>query len=276
MTPSAGSATRSSRSTGALRWDRPTTRTLTCSPPRRGGGATLRCSWKARICSSMDMSTLRTSTWSGTDSTLGAKFRMLLTPAATSRSQTSWATCAGVAITPIATPRSPTTSSRSRQRHHRQPGDLGAHDRRVGVDQRPDREPARGEPAVVGQRVPEVAEPHDDDRPVLGQAQLAGDLEDQVVDVVADAPGAVGAEVGEVLAQLRRVDPGRGGELLRGDGRDAVLGQRAERPQVERQAGHGGVRHALAPRPWRRARGAPAAVRCGLVSGLVTGLPTRQ
>src|SRR3984885_1288719 len=61
-----------------------------------------RCAWKARICSSIDRSTLRTSTPSGTLRTSGAKFRMLVTPAATSRSHTDWAAPAGTAITPIA------------------------------------------------------------------------------------------------------------------------------------------------------------------------------
>ncbi len=61
----------------------------------------------------MDRSTLRTSTPSGTDSTVGAKFRMLVTPAATRRSHTSWAAAAGVAITPIATSCSATTTSSS-------------------------------------------------------------------------------------------------------------------------------------------------------------------
>ena len=45
-------------------------------------------------------------------------------------------------------------------------------------------------------------------------AELAGHLVDEVLDVVADAAGAVGAQVGEVLAQLGRVDPGGGGEVL--------------------------------------------------------------
>ena len=50
--------------------------------------------------------------------------------------------------------------------------------RRVGVEQRDDAEAARGEAGVVGQRVPEVADADDDDRPVLGQPELAGDLVD--------------------------------------------------------------------------------------------------
>src|SRR3984957_17899968 len=65
--------------------------------------AALRWAWKARICNSMDRSTLRTSTWSGTVSTTGAKLRMLVTPTATSRSHTPWAVPAGVAITPMDT-----------------------------------------------------------------------------------------------------------------------------------------------------------------------------
>ena len=53
------------------------------------------------------------STPSGTDSTTGAKFRMLVTPAATSRSQTSWAGPAGVVMTPIETRSAATMSSSS-------------------------------------------------------------------------------------------------------------------------------------------------------------------
>ena len=61
----------------------------------------------------MDRSTLRTSTPAGTFSTTGAKFRMLVTPAATSRSHIVWAAPAGTAITPIAMPFAATTASSS-------------------------------------------------------------------------------------------------------------------------------------------------------------------
>src|SRR5215813_14761139 len=80
-------------------------------PPAGTRTSDLRCAWKARICNSMDRSTLRTSTPAGTMSTTGAKLRMLVTPAATSRSQTPCAAAAGVAITPMDTPRSATTAS---------------------------------------------------------------------------------------------------------------------------------------------------------------------
>src|SRR6185437_6688275 len=73
----------------------------------------------------------------------------------------------------------------------------------------------------------------------LGEAQFAGDLVDEVLDVVADAASAVRAEVGEVLPQLGGVDSGDGREFLRGGGRGAALGQRPERAQIHRQPGHG-------------------------------------
>src|SRR5664280_2247781 len=79
-----------------------------------GGSPTpLRCSWKAKICNSTDRSTLRTSTPGGTARVTGAKFRMLVTPAATSRSQTSCAAAAGVVMTPIDARRLRTISARS-------------------------------------------------------------------------------------------------------------------------------------------------------------------
>ena len=65
----------------------------------------------------------------------------------------------------------------------------------------------------------------------------AGDLVQEVVDVVADAAGAVGAEVRQVLADLGRVDAGQLGQALRGDRGDLVLGGLEEGPVVERQAG---------------------------------------
>ena len=101
---------------------------------------------------------------------------------------------------------------------------------RVRVEQRHDPEPAAAEPGVVGERLAEVADADDDHGPVLGHADLAGDLVAQVVDVVPDAAGAVAAEVGEVLAELGAVDAGRDRELLARAGRGALLGQRRPGP----------------------------------------------
>ena len=75
------------------------------------------------------------------------------------------------------------------------PADLLADARRVDVDQADDLKAPGAEALVVGQRVAEVAEAHDDDRPVVGQAELAADLEEQELDVVAHAAGAEAAEI---------------------------------------------------------------------------------
>src|SRR4051794_41606424 len=90
---------------------------------------------------------------------------------------------------------------------------------RIGVDERGDPEAAGAEPGVVGKGMTEIADPDDDDGVVLGQPEDARDLVNEVLDVVADTAGAVGTEVRQVLAQLRRTDARRGGQRLRGDRR---------------------------------------------------------
>ena len=79
--------------------------------------------------------------------------------------------------------------------------------------------------------------PDDRDRPVVGEPELAGDLVEQVVDVVPHAPGAVRPEVGEVLAHLRGVDARELRQPLRRDRADLLIGGLEERPVVERQPG---------------------------------------
>jgi len=113
--------------------------------------------------------------------------------------------------------------------------------RGVGVEQRDDPEPAAAEPRVVGERLAQVADADDDDRPVLGDADLAGDLVAQVVDVVPDAAGAVAAQVGEVLAQLGAVDPGGRRQLLARAGGGALVGERRQRAEVDGESRDGGL-----------------------------------
>ena len=125
---------------------------------------------------------------------------------------------------------------------------------RVGVDQRGDAEAAAGEPGVPGQRLAEVADADQGDRAVHRDAERARDLLGQRGDVVADAADAVGAEVGQVLAQLGRVHAGRDGELLGGDGGDAAVADRAEHAQIGGQPGDGGVRDAAVGRDTGDAR----------------------
>ncbi len=162
-------------------------------------------------------------------------------PAATIRSATSCAAMAGVAMTPMATPCSATISSRSSKGRTSMPADQLLVALGVGVEQGHHAEPAAAEAGVVGQRVAEVADADDDHRPVLGHADLAGDLVAQVVDVVADSAGAVGAEVGEVLAQLGAVDAGCGREVLAGAGGDAWSASATQRAKVDGQTRDGGL-----------------------------------
>src|SRR5207344_3299553 len=80
------------------------------------------------------------------------------------------------------------------------------HPSRVDVEQRHDTEAARSKARVPGQRMTEVSNADDDDRPVLRQPYLACDLEAKVLDVVAHATSAVRTEIRQVLSQLGRVD----------------------------------------------------------------------
>ena len=91
---------------------------------------------------------------------------------------------------------------------------------------------ALAEAAVAGERLAEVAGADDDDRPVVVEAELAAELVDQVLDVVADPAHAVGAEVAEVLAHLGGVDAGEVGELLRRQVDDAGVERLGEQAQV--------------------------------------------
>ena len=139
---------------------------------------------------------------------------------------------------PILMPRSAHDGREVVDRLDREVADALADLGRVGVHEREHPEPSGAEAPVVGERLAEVAEPDDGDRPVGGEPELGGDPVDEELDLVADAPGAVGAEVGEVLADLRRVDPGELGEPLRGDGADVLVGGLEQGPVVERQARH--------------------------------------
>ena len=137
-----------------------------------------------------------------------------MTPAATSRSAASWAAGPGVATTPIETSLRAHDRGQVADRADADAADHGADLGRVVVDDAGDREAALAEPAVAGERLAEVAGADDHDGPVVGEAELAAHLVDEVLDLVADAAGAVRAEVAEVLAHLRRVDAGEIGELL--------------------------------------------------------------
>ncbi|CAM5676314.1 hypothetical protein SALBM217S_01363 [Streptomyces griseoloalbus] len=188
----------------------------------------------------MERSTLRTSTPSGTVSTVGAKFRMechagghepvadllgragrggddaMDTPLSRMIVSSSSVCCTGMPATGFpAIAGSASISAATRK---------------------PRRRTLRSWP---GRR--QVTDTDDHNRPVLGEAEFAGDLVHEILDVVADAPGAVGTQVGEVLAQLRGVHTRGGRQLLRGDRGHRALGERGQGAEVQRKPGDGGL-----------------------------------
>ena len=189
----------------------------------------LRCSWKARIWSSWPRSTLRTLTPFGHDENGRCKVEDA------GDSQIHEAVSNG--LSGLGRGRDD-RDGRARPGHHvlqlDQVGDGQAMDPladqlRGRIDQPDHPEAAAVEAAVVGQRGAQVAQPDDDHRPVVGRAHLAADLAEQVLHVVADPPGAVRAEMGQVLAQLGGVDPGRLGERATAHGVDLLLSRAAAR-----------------------------------------------
>src|SRR5690606_16763457 len=91
--------------------------------------------------------------------------------------------------------------------------------------------------------------------PVLGEPELAAHLELEVLDVVAHAARPVAAQVAEVLADLRRVEPGQLGQALGGDGRQSVTGSFEQAAEVDGQARHRGLGDLPPPRLALRAVG---------------------
>src|SRR5262249_25998865 len=148
---------------------------------------------------------------------------------------------------------------------------------RVVIDDCHDPESLASEPAVVEERRAEIAESHQHDPPLAVESQDPLDLEPKIGRVVADSSDAEFPEVREVLPNLGRVQVEPRGELLRGDGLDAVLLQLRQTAEVHGQppdshlgdAGQAtsGTRHARWPdRPDGR-RAAARPVRCFYLNG---------
>ena len=128
------------------------------------------------------------------------------------------------------------------------------------------RKPRLREAAVAGQGVTEVTDADQGDRPALGEPEHLLDLLDQQRDVVADAPGAVRAEVGEVLAELGGVDPGGRGQPLAGDRLVPGVGEVVQRAQVLREPSDGRLRQV------RKVAVAPLAMLVDHIGGVVNHL----
>ena len=119
-----------------------------------------------------------------TPSTVGAKLRILVTPASTSRSATACAASAGVAMTAIAAAVLADVLQFT-EIANRQPVNLLP--TRPVPDRSGRRRGSRGSRSRNSWRVRcRVAQPDDDHRPVVGRSDCTADLQPEVADVVAD------------------------------------------------------------------------------------------
>ena len=103
------------------------------------------------------------------------------------------------------------------------------------VEQRHDLEALLTEAGIVGEREAEVAGADDRDAQLAIEAEDLAQVTLEIADVVADAADAELAEVGEVLANLRRVQVELLGERLGRDGPDARALELVETAQVDRE-----------------------------------------
>ncbi len=117
--------------------------------------------------------------------------------------------------------------------------------RRVSVEQCGDSEAAGAEPTVCSQRASKVADTDNDDRPVLREAELAADLVEQVLDVVADSPRSVRTQIAEILANLGRVHRCQFGEGHRRHVGPLGPKEFNECPVIQRKTSHRRVRDAF-------------------------------
>ena len=129
----------------------------------------------------------------------------------------------------------------------------GPHLGRVGVEGGDHVEASLGKAAVVTEGLAQVARPDQGHVVLPVEPELAVDLLAQQLGVVTDAAGAVGAQVGKILAYLGGVDTGAAGQLLRRDGDHPVVVGVHQGLEVQREAFDG----CFGQRPGnRRSRGA--------------------
>ena len=106
----------------------------------------------------------------------------------------------------------------------------------LAVEERGNLEPFVAEAGVIGERQSQVAGAHDRHLDPAVEAEDLPQVRTQLLDVIADATDAELAEIGEILANLRRVQVELLGQRLRRDRLHAGIVERIEAPQVDRQA----------------------------------------
>jgi hypothetical protein len=127
---------------------------------------------------------------------------------------------------------------------------LLAEERVIDIEEGRDAKAPLRKTFVRSQGTAEVSDPNDRDGPILGETELPSDLVEEVLDVVADTPGPIGAEVREILANLCRVYTRKPCELF---GRDRhlalLLGHVEQAPEIDRQPGDRGFGDRAASHP---------------------------
>src|SRR4029079_17702779 len=130
------------------------------------------------------------------------------------------------------------------------------------VEERDDLEAFLAETRVVGQREPEIAGAHDRDAQLAIEPEDLPQVPSQVLHVVADAAHAKLAEVRQILANLRGIQPELLGEPLRRDGQYAGGIELGEAAQVDRQPVRGELGDLLWAGTWFVRRFHKTAVDC--------------
>jgi len=113
----------------------------------------------------------------------------------------------------------------------------------VDIDNSADRESTIAESVVTGQRLAHVASTNDDDRPIVGESELATDLVHKKFDLVADTPSAIATEVAQVFAHLGSIDASQFGEFFGRNFRDVDVELLTEDAQVHRKTGDSCLRN---------------------------------
>ena len=106
---------------------------------------------------------------------------------------------------------------------------------RLNIKRGDDFKPLLLKTAIGKQRKAEIPDADEDHRLKAVGAQQIGDHLGQLFDFIAQAAGAELAEIGEILAKLRRLDAGGGGERVAGDGADRVRLEPVQAAQVNGQ-----------------------------------------
>ncbi len=175
--------------------------------------------------------TLLTTTLLGTRSTLGAKFRIAVTPAATSRFATSCATALGTVIIPMRMLRADEVFELV-ELQNRLIVRLAAFAFHIDIEAGDDLE-ALFFKALVGEQCrAEMADADDHDRLKLFAPQNLGNPLAQLQDVVPETACAEMTKAGQILAQLGRFDARRQRECLARCGLHAVFRESIQTAQI--------------------------------------------